>query len=294
MFENASIMVMKADDPSQILRLEVDGDTQQSIDQSFAEAVAGLSEDKNMVPFDGSYKPDEDELLFIDGFILPDEIKEAIRNPIGVTAYQKEGGSFPEIKAIFIGTCTRTNGSENFQIAFQRFRKEQYISTKGFNLYFSNNTFRRERNYGISVSDRVDCYYADGKLQFTSYFYAKQIFDLREFYRSATDQEVEAFASNDLLFIENPERFKAMADTWVRRKIASINDTGVLNRYSASQIKKLAKKSGVNIEEQNGRVLLPSDKEQMKIVLGFLDEEVYKGPFSRDTLLANSKRKIKK
>lgn len=292
MFENASIMVMKADDPSQILRLEVDGDTQQSIDQSFAEAVAGLSEDKNMVPFDGSYKPDEDELLFIDGFILPDEIKEAIRNPIGVTAYQKEGGSFPEIKAIFVGTCTRTNGSENFQIAFQRFRKEQYISTKGFNLYFSNNTFRRERNYGISVSDRVDCYYADGKLQFTSYFYAKQIFDLREFYRSATDQEVEAFASNDLLFIENPERFKAMADTWVRRKIASINDTGVLNRYSASQIKKLAKKSGVNIEEQNERVLLPSDKEQMKIVLGFLDEEVYKGPFSRDTLLANSKRKV--
>ena len=49
MFENASIMVMKADDPSQILRLEVDGDTQQSIDQSFAEAVVGLVEDKNGV-----------------------------------------------------------------------------------------------------------------------------------------------------------------------------------------------------------------------------------------------------
>lgn len=294
MFENASIMVMKADDPSQILRLEVDGDTQQSIDQSFAEAVVGLVEDKNGVPFDGRYKPDEDELLFIDGFILPDEIKEAIRNPMGVTAYQKEGGSFPEIKMIFVGTYTRLNGGESFQVAFQRFRKEQYISTNGFNLYFTNNTFRRERNYGISVSDRVDCYYADGKLQFTSYFYAKQIFDLREFYRSATDQEVEAFASNGLLFIENPERFKAMADTWVRRKIASINDTGVLNQYSASQIKKLAKKSGVDIEEQNGRVVLPSEKEQIKIVLGFLDEEAYRGPFSKITYLANSKRKIKK
>lgn len=70
MFKNASIMVMKADDPLQILRLEVDGDTQQSIDQSFAEAVAGLAEDKNMVPFDGNYKPEVDELLFIDGFVL--------------------------------------------------------------------------------------------------------------------------------------------------------------------------------------------------------------------------------
>ena len=294
MFENSSIMAIKADDPSQILRLELDGDTQQSIDQTFEDAVADMMESKAGVPFDGSYKPNEDELLFIDHFALPDEIKEAIRNPMGVTAYQKEGECFPAIKAIFVGTCMRSNGYENFQVAFQRFRKEQYISTKGFNLYFTNNTFRRERNYGISVSDRVDCYYADGKLQFTSYFYAKQIFDLREFYRSATDQEVETFASNDLLFIENPEKFKAMADTWVRRKIASINDTGVLNQYSASQIKKLAEKSGVDIEEQNGRVVLPSEKEQIKIVLGFLDEEAYRGPFSKITYLANSKRKIKK
>ena len=156
MFKNCSIMVIRADDPSQILRLEVDERTQRAVCDTFAVAVSDLVEDKTRVPFDGSYKPNDDEFLSIERFILPDEIKEAIRNPIGVTAYQKEGESFPEIKAIFVGKCIRSNGTEKFLVAFQRFRKEQYISARGYNLFFANNTFYRERNFGISISDRID------------------------------------------------------------------------------------------------------------------------------------------
>ena len=33
-------------------------------------------------------------------------------------------------------------------------------------------------------------------------------------------------------------------------------------------------------------------QEQVKIILGFLDEEAYKGPFSQNTYLANSKRRV--
>lgn len=33
-------------------------------------------------------------------------------------------------------------------------------------------------------------------------------------------------------------------------------------------------------------------KEQIKVILGFLDEEAYRGPFSQITYLANSKRKV--
>ena len=35
-----------------------------------------------------------------------------------------------------------------------------------------------------------------------------------------------------------------------------------------------------------------NDKEKIKIILGFLDEEAYKGPFSQKTFLANSKRQV--
>ena len=41
------------------------------------------------------------------------------------------------------------------------------------------------------------------------------------------------------------------------------------------------------------KIVIPNDKEQIKLILGFLDEEAYKGPFSQITFLANSKRKVK-
>lgn len=84
-----------------------------------------------------------------------------------------------------------------------------------------------------------------------------------------------------------------MANTWIRRKIAMINDSGILENNSAAKIKKLAKSAGVKIDVEDEKIVIPSDKEQLKIVLGFLDE-VYKGPFLKATLLANSKRRVKK
>lgn len=90
MFKNCSIMVIRADDPSQILRLEVDEATQQAVCKTLSASVADLVKDKTRIPFNGSYKPNDDEFLSVENFTLPDEIKEAIRNPMGVMAYKKE------------------------------------------------------------------------------------------------------------------------------------------------------------------------------------------------------------
>ena len=65
MFKDCSIMVIRADDPSQILRLEVDEATQQAICQTFSEAVSDLVKGKTRIPFDGIYKPNDDEFLAI-------------------------------------------------------------------------------------------------------------------------------------------------------------------------------------------------------------------------------------
>ncbi len=294
MFENCSVMVIKADTHDyEILRLEVDEETQKSICETFDLAKEELIADKTKVIFDGSYKPHSDEFLTIEGFRLPNEILDAIRNPLGVTAFDKENDEFPKIKAIFVGKRIQTGETEKFNIAFQRFRKEQYISTKWYNLFFDNKTFFQEKRFGISISDTIDCYFSEGDLQFTSFYFARQVFDLSDYYRSATDSEVDLFTMNDKLFIEDTEAFKVMADTWIRRKIAMINDSEVLTDYTVAEIKILAENAGINIDTKEETIIIPNNKENVKIILGFLDEEAYKGPFSKKTFLANSKRTIK-
>ena len=293
MFENCSIIVIaNGNHLDELYRLEVDADTQREVCSSFDSALNDLISEKTKISFDGSYKPHNDEFLAIENFQLSDTIKDAIRDPLGVPAYQKENGEFYDIKAIFVGKRIETDDTERFKVAFQRFRKEQYISTSWVNLFFTNETFRREKDFGISISDSVDCYYTEGELRFSSFYFARQIFDLSEYYRSATDQEVQAFTTSDKLSLEDTEAFKTVANTWIRRKIAMINDSDVLINYKALEIKNLAKDAGITIVVENEKVVIPNDKEQIKVILGFLDEEAYKGPFSQNTFLDNSKRKI--
>lgn len=117
---------------------------------------------------------------------------------------------------------------------------------------------------------------------------------MSDYYRSATDVEVNSFVKSEKLSIEDSVAFRGMANTWIRRKIAMINDSQVLVNYTASEIKMLAAESGIDIDIKEEAIVIPNDKEKVKVILGFLDEAAYKGPFSQKTYLANSKRIIRK
>lgn len=101
----------------------------------------------------------------------------------------------------------------------------------------------------------MDCFYIDGELLFSSFYFARQIFDLSGYYRSATNQEVASFTANNQFDFENAEAFETMANTSIRRKIAMINNSGVLDNHSASEIKRLAHHAGIDISVEKRRLL---------------------------------------
>ena len=302
MFTDCSVFILAGD--GKIYRLEVDHDTQIAICKTFSDSVESMVNGKTTHDFEVNYKPEDDEILRIENFLLADEIKDAIRNPLGADLYQKdpdirsEGDEdflgYPEIKAIFVGERTQDDTGEHFNIGFQRYRKEQNLTTLPFRLFHSNNTFKPEKHFGIGITYNIDCYYTGEELQFASFYFARQVFDLREYYRSASDPEVAAFTQNDALNFENAEVFRGMANTYVRRKIAMINDSGVLRDHTAKEIKSIARNSGIDIKIRDGKIVIPADKEGAMEVLAFLDEEAYRGPFSNDLLIANSKRVLRK
>ncbi|BDF79020.1 hypothetical protein [Pyramidobacter piscolens] len=93
--------------------------------------------------------------------------------------------------------------------------------------------------------------------------------------------------------MDGGDDFSHSANTWERRKIASIMDSGILKSYSATKIRSIAKQTGVDILIKDKKVVIPTDKKERRNVLGFLDEEVYKGAFSQTLYQTNSKRKAK-
>lgn len=302
MFDNSSVYVLTIENV--ILRLEIDKATQNAICSTFSSSVESLVCGKTGHAFSANYKPEDDEYLTIEGFQLMDEIKDAIRNPLGVTAYGKDPDirddgeedftGYPDIKAIFVGERIQDDETEKFNVAFQRYRREQNLVALPFRLFWSNDSFLQDKRFGIGITYMIDCYYTGEELRFSSFFFARQIFDLSGYYRSATDPEVASFTENPHLTFESADGFKGMANSYVRRKIAMINDSGVLEKYTAIQIKSLAKSVGLDITVRDKKVVVPADKEDALLVVGFLDEEAYRGPFSKNLLLANSKRVVKR
>lgn len=289
MFEDCSVFVLLDDNAVMVKKLEADRETQEQIGRIFAEACGRLTEGKEKVLFDGNYSPDEDEYLQIEGFRMEEAVTKAVDKPVNVLPFYPQKESAENIKAVFVG-----ESGDGGCIAFQRLRRDQFISPRRLNLIFDRNTFVTERRFGISIADCVDCVYRGGGLAFSSYYFARQIFDLSGYYRAATQGEVESFTKVRGLAMEDGEAFLQQADSTVRRKIASIMDSRVLEHYSAEEIKRTGKKEGVKIEIRDGSIVIPSDKKKMKVVLGFLDEAVYKGVFTKNTYIANSKRTLKK
>ncbi|MCM1494825.1 MAG: DUF4868 domain-containing protein [Bacteroides sp.] len=289
MFENASIMILiETGGELQIRRLETNRETQTSISQVFAKGYMSLTNGKEAVAFDGKYTPDEDEVLYIENFEMGEAVLRAIKNPLDVSPFYPSQEQPERIKAIFVGEQDKKQA----RIAFQKFKKEQYIATKGIHLFFNKQTFVEEKRFGISVSENVDCVYEGERLKFYSYYIARQLFDLKDYYRSATDGEVKSFTELSNIQFADVEMFRKQADSRVRKRVASIIDSEILLKYSSKDIRKIGKSTGVEINIKKDKIIIPKEKSQMKVVLGFLDEGVYKGVFSKETFMTNSKRLI--
>ncbi len=290
MFENASVMVLlQGKEKLEICKIETDKKAQAAICKSYAEVSGWMLKGTEYVSFDGNYSPDADETLCINQFALDEIIKEAVETPAGVESFAPENTNSDNIKAIFVGEICEGR----MVIAFQKFKKEQYISVKGINLFFDRDTFVQEKRFGITISDEVDCIYEDGRLLFKSFFMARQIFSLMKYYREATQGEVERFTQMKELSLDSAEMFIGQADSRVRKKVASIMDSGVLERFSARDIQKIGRQAGIDVAIRDKKIVIPAEKKKMKIILGFLDEEVYKGSFSNITYITNSKRSVR-
>ena len=292
MFEDVSIMISGKNDS--VYLLEIDANVRETIIQSFEEAAKKYLDPANQFyEFDGRYKPDSNEYLYISNYTLCQEIKNAIKNPSSIDGFRKMDGQYPAIKAIFVGSVQEKDGVEEYTIAFQLFKKEQRLVRAGWiNLLASRNTFERNDKYGFSISNTIECFYRGTSLYFKSFYLAKQIFPLNDLYRIATFEDVQKFANHPNLYIEDKDSFIQNADQCTRRRISLINDSKILETYSADEISDKASMIGINIEIKDGKLVIPEDKVNRKSVISFLVDEEYKSSFSDDVFRTNSKTKV--
>ncbi|SAI26198.1 Uncharacterised protein [Bordetella ansorpii] len=273
---------------SRIVRLVLTAALQKEIHDLFAEQLeafeAGIVD---TIAFDGRYTPDEGELLAIGGFHEAGALRDAVANPVSVEAYDPDRHGLDSVRAVFTGLGKR--GAE--RVLIQRFERRRLIASRGLAIFYSGNTFRKMEQAGLTLDTKLLAVLDGDTLRFQSFHFLRQVFDLSEQYNEATNEDVQRFATHAKIAVEDAGTFQEGAGSLVRKKIALILQSGVLENFSTQQIAAAAQEFGVPVEmDARQRIVLPENKTALRRLLRFLDEDYYESPISRTRYVSNSKR----
>lgn len=277
-----------------VVRFALSHEIQESVTNYIAsQAKSFVSSYDEEFKFDGKYKPDEREVLYIDNYDDIDKLSEAISRPLSVHEISSDEASLQSVKAIFSG-LEKDDGT--IDVYLQNFDKRRIISSAGFSLFHSDNVFKQITGVGLTLDTKLAAILNSEKLIFHSFFAVRQIFDLSAYYREATDADIDEFLDAGILYSENKGKIKNISDGWVRRKVALVQQSQTLDNKSVNELKAVALEFGITlISETIGgveRIVLPDNKTDLKEMLRFLDEDYYKSPLSEQNYVANSKRLV--
>lgn len=271
-----------------IIRFPLTQDLQEEIHGVFANQLeAFLSGIEEEVPFDGRYVPEEDQLLVINEFVDVDGMLDAVANPLAIEQFDPQAHSLGHVKALFTGL--QENG--NYRVLIQQFENRRLIATKGLAMFFSGNTFQKMNDAGLTLDSKLLAVLDGTTIKFQSFHFLRRVFDLSDYFNEATNDEVTSFATHVKLFVNDVNAFLENANPLVRKKIALISQSGVLDNFTTEQI--VAAAQAFNLEfatTVDGRIVLPNSRTELRRLLRFLDEDYYESPLSQTHFVTNSKR----
>jgi hypothetical protein len=178
----------------------------------------------------------------------------------------------------------------------QSFDKRKIISHKGLSIFHSANVYRKVDGVGLTLDNRLTAILEGTRLSFFSFFASRQIFDLSQYYKEATDDDLKEFAASSYIHIDNITNFVSASDGWIRRKVALVMQSAIIEKVDLEEIKKAALVFGIglNTSTVDGKtaLVLPENKADLKKVLRFLDEDYFQSVLLSTPHLSSSKRQL--
>lgn len=290
--DNTNLFALLDDAATPIRRIPLTNDLSTDIKSMFNGQLAALLAEKQSIEFTGSYNVDVGEIFTIADYPLPEVISNALSNPLACPRLNLKEETH-QIKALFTGVWV----NQDNQVSFQVFDSGKLLS-KGLTIIGSGDTYKKLEDPGLVLQDKLTAYYKNGTLHFISYHNTKRFLDLSDYYKEATDADLNTFVASALFEFEDQALFKTNADSIIRKKVALLQKNNVLQNLSVDDIQTVAnsfnqdlpEEHHINISINNGKLVIPTDKKQIKELLRFLDEDYVTAPLTKRKCLTNSKK----
>lgn len=280
-------------------RIRLERSLQVEITALFAEqADAFLNDDLERIEFNAkaNYRLEREQIFVLKGLPLPAHYSEAALKPHSAPDFVLSRKPTPPIATVF---ATDASTSKVHRVLFQQFRSPQLLD-KRFALFWSRDQFQRIASDGFSLAHELAAIHQDGNLYFRSLSVVSRFFDLAEHQPEATLAEMTSFVGNDLFTMENASEILAIieSDSWLRRRVGSIQSSGILHSVTPRKAANKAKVFDIEIEvprvKGKDKIQLPKQKKQLKAIVKFLNEEYFHGELTSQLYETNSLRPLLK
>jgi len=236
-----------------------------------------------LVLFDGNYVVEEGQILYVE-YVLPDSLKAAIANPIGLPQLNLNDN---QVKCL---VWVENPGKKDQTVYFQNFDKRRLLKNKTV-LFADKNTYGAFKENAFVIEESVSAIHDNGKLLFVSYTNANKVYSLSDFYAAATNKDIEDFSKHKKISLD-VQWFQDNTNSVIRKQITLIRNSKILDGADLNKIKKDAANFDLVIDVTKGKIVFPNDTKHCKDVLCYLNEQYYTGPISGTKFRANSKQKV--
>lgn len=291
MLENFHLTaVLRRGAQSYLQQIPLKQDLQDELAESWEEQLMQFTTNVEEVNFDPGYRPGPHERFRLPDYVPPDWlVDETSQSVQSLDSLGRDPRQTDPIIAI-MGMARDGHGDE--VVLFQNFTPSRMIHP-GRLLLQSNDTYVGYERPGLILDVKLSAVYQPTlrKLLFVSFRTANSFLPLIDLYREATEDDIREVLSHERLMPEEIDALIDNANQWFTKRIAMLRDSGILDQYSANQIKANAVGHNVSIEVRGDKIVFPREKNAAKRLLQFLVEELYKGPITDTLYETNSKRK---
>ena len=272
-----------------LLRIPLHQQLQSSLAESWQSQYDAFVADVQEIEFNAGYKPEQHELFCLQDYELPEWLAgETSLSAADLESISSDDALLDSIRGL-IALARDEAGQE--MMLFQNFSRSHVIQPGQF-LFLQNNTYETAERPGLTLDGKLSAIYlpVDKKLLFQNFRTVNTFLPLAEFYEEASEEQIREVLGHDLLAPENVDALAVNANQWFRKRFAMLKDSGVLDKYTASDIGARANGYDVDIEFDGEKIVFPEDRTDAKRLLQFLNEEIFRGAITDTLYETNSKR----
>ena len=284
-------VIIDQDDEIKLQRILLDRSSQNTLAQQWSVQYTTFISQEEEIVFKTAYTLGEGECFAICPYLLPNWCEDYnSEDIITMERFHINESIDGSIKAIV--ALAQDNERKELML-FQHFNPSQAIR-RGRMLIFQNDTYTTGNNSILTISDKLTAVYLpdDKKLLFYSFHNVKKILPLLDVYYTASNQDIHDILSHELLYCTDQEIVVENANQYMRRRFAILKESRVLDNFSVKHIQQRANEHELSIGLHDDKIIFPTNKEDAKSLLKFLNEEIFQGALTNNLYETNSKKEV--